>query len=426
MELSYSSKLTRIDAGGQGRPVGGNQVAYGTGAGWQSPSGIPKWMSFGASLFVTGVVVTALVVGQSTLPLPVQLLLAGLALLPWLPGSHVRLSSPMFVFLSTVPTALLVWTGGSPVLFAALALSAARVAVSTTIPKSALYGVLAVGVIVGRQYVAHIPTSWWMWKTYVELAIVAGIAFQRQRMLIHQTRQASAEHARAAGLEERRRIALDVHDVLAHTLTILMVHVQSARLSVQDDPHATAEILDEVAEHGRHCLDEIRRTVGLSSDPGTVEPVTGPIETATAIEELAASYRKAGVDVDLRLDVEMEHMGRLALAPADVWASAYRVVQEAMANAAKHAPGSPMTVWIGVDDPGLHITCTNECTPGVVMLELPKGGNGIPGMRERVDRVGGTIRAGHEGKSWVVRADLPLAQEGEGADAAPADMGRAS
>src|SRR4029079_15142458 len=131
---------------------------------------------------------------------------------------------------------------------------------------------------IGRQFVAHYDFNWLMWKTYVELALALGWAMRSQHLLVLRTRQARDAHSQLAALEERRRIARDVHDVLAHTLTILMVHVNSARLLVHDDPGATSEVLDEVATYGRRCLEEIRRTVGLLSEnsPNAVE-INGPI-----------------------------------------------------------------------------------------------------------------------------------------------------
>jgi signal transduction histidine kinase len=358
-------------------------------------------------MFSCLLVATALAFGGSSLPLAVQIPLAVILLIPWIPGIRQQWVSPWFVLISLAPTAILTWTGGSALFFGLLALSASRVAITVTVPKSLAYGATAIGIILVCPLLGH-ETNWMVWKTYVELGMALGFAMRSQRMLLARNKEASIEHARAAALDERRRIARDVHDVLAHTLTILMVHLNSARLLVREDPEGTAELLDEVAQYGRTCLDEIRRTVGLFSEaPGSAR-VVGPIETAHAIEDLAGSYRKAGVDVELRLDVEMAHMGRLAEARPEVWDGGYRIVQESLANATKHAPGAPVDVWIGVDDGGLHMKCANQMRPGAAVLELPSGGNGLTGMRERVLNVGGTFSAGPEASEWVIRADLPL------------------
>jgi signal transduction histidine kinase len=406
--------------------VGGTQVLGALRGRVITPKGIPMWVYCGAGAFAATIVTVALATGGSWLPVVVQVPLAVITMWPWIPGIRQKWISLAFVVMSIVPTALLTSTGGSPLLFGLLALSASRVAVSTTLPKSLSYGLLAAGVVIARPLLGY-PTNWMVWKTYVELGLALGWAMRSQRMLVARSREASVEHARLAALEERRRIARDVHDVLAHTLTILMVHLNSARLQVREDPEGTAELLDEVASYGRLCLEEIRKTVGLLSEPPAANVVVGPIETAHAIEDLVAAYRKAGVDVELQLDVEMAHMGLLAEAPNEVWESGYRMVQECLANAVKHAPSAAVLVWIGVDDTGLHMKCSNPLAPGVVRLELPSGGNGLTGMRDRVQSVGGVFAAGlDEDKVWVVQADLPLRKAGAESRSAQTTLGRAS
>jgi signal transduction histidine kinase len=390
-----------------------------------APKGIPMWVYCGAGVFASLVVGVALASGGSSLPVPAQLVLAVIVLIPWIPGIRQRWLSWGFVLMSTLPTIALTWTGGSPLLFGLLALSASRVAVSGPWPKSAFYGIAAIAIVIGRHAVGN-PTNWMVWKTYVELGLALGWAMRSQRMLVARTREASIEHARLAALEERRRIARDVHDVLAHTLTILMIHVNSARLLAPDDPEATAEVLDEVAAYGRICLDEIRRTVGLLSEPSAPELAVGPLEAAQAIEALVAVYRKAGAHVELHYDVEFAHSGPVMTALDAVWGSSYRIVQESLANAAKHAPTSAIDVCIGLDESGWHVRCVNDLRPGVVMLELPRGGNGIVGMRERATALGGTFIAGIEGNAWVVRADFPLTNAATPERRQPATLGRAS
>ena len=392
----------------------------------QPPKGIPVWMYCGAGAFAAFVLVVALIQGGSWLPVWLQVVLALVTLAPWIPGIPQKWMPLSFVLVSTIPTLVLTWTGGSPLMFSVLALSAARVAISSTLPASIAYALFAAVIVIGRQFVAHHDFDWVLWKTYLELGLAFGYAARYQRLFIARSRQAREEHARLAAMEERRRIARDVHDVLAHTLTILMVQLNSARLTLQDDPEAAGELLDQVSQHGRHCLVEIRKTVGLLSEPDRTPGEAGPIDGARGIEELVASYRNAGVEVDLRLDVALENLGRLATASNDVWKSGYRIVQEALANATKHAPGSPVKVRIAVDDAGMHMTLSNALQPGVVMFELPSGGHGLRGMRERVAAVGGEFSAGLEGNTWVVRVELPLCRRPIDAEQTPATLGRAS
>jgi signal transduction histidine kinase len=388
--------------------------------------GIPFALIVGAGAFTGTVALVSLVAGGSWLPMWAQIALVALAMTPWVPHVPQRWLSWWFVFVSLVPVLVFTWTGGSPVFFGILALACARVASSASFRRGLAYLAAALAIVVGRQFVAGVDTSWLMWCAYIDLGAVSGWALRAQRELIKKSRVQRDEHASLAAMEERRRIARDVHDVLAHTLTILMVHVNSARMTVHDDPDATAEVLDDVAKMGRRCLEEIRRSVGLLSQPPDREPKsTGPIESARGLEQLVSSYRNAGVDIDLRLDVEMEQMGLLAQASQDVWFASHGVVRETLANATKHASGGPIVLRITVDDACLNIVCSNPIGDASLPLELPRGGNGIGGMRERVAAIGGTFSAGPENQRWVVRAQLPLTTA-DAAERRPATLGRAS
>jgi signal transduction histidine kinase len=366
------------------------------------------WVYLGAGFWASLLGITALAAGGSSLPLPIQMAFVAVLLGPWLPGVRQQYMSWKFVAAATLPVIALTWTGGSPLFYALLALAGSRVAIASHAAIGVGYGAAAVGVVMGRHFLAGHEFDWFVWKTYIELGVALGWAMRAQLRLVWRTRLARDEHAQLAALEERRRIARDVHDVLAHTLTILMVHLNSARLSVRDDPEGTAELLDEVAVYGRNCLEEIRSTVGLLSSPVERDRTSSPIEAARSIEDLVASHRKAGAEIDLGLDIRMEHLALLAEAPGAMWHAGYRIVQESLANAVRHAPGAPIEVRVGIDDRGLHIECSNQVREGVVRLELPSGGNGIRGMVERAAAIGGTFEAGMGDSAWVVRAELPL------------------
>ncbi len=388
------------------------------------PRGIPIFIYFGAIAFVVSAAGFALAQGGSWLPLGVQVALVLIMLHPWTPTVRRRIVSPLFVIESLVPVLLLTWTGGSVFFFAVLAMAASRAGIAMRLPQAGAFVAAAAAIVIGRPLLGY-STEWWLWKTYIELGAVVGVAVKHQQALVYRTKQASKEHAQLAAIEERRRIARDVHDVLAHTLTILMVHLNSARLLVHEDPDATAEVLDEVAAYGRKCLEEIRRTVGLLSSEATGPAYTnGPVEAAEAVQELVESYRNAGIKVELGLEVGMERMNRLAQTPPEIWHVGYRVAQESLANAVKHAPGAPIELWFRVHDEALHVTCANSFEPGV-MLELPRGGNGLIGMRERVEGVGGTFSAQLRDHRWVVEAELPISGI-EAADMEHTQLGRAS
>lgn len=416
----------RLVAGRKGTDrVGGSRVLDRFRNQLRIPRGVPTWAYVAGVGVSSAAVVCALVAGGSWLPLFVQIPLGLCMLVPSLPGPRSRYQSFLVVVCSVGPAIALTWTGGSPMWFTLIAISVMRVSVVQTFGRSIAYGALCAAVIAGRQFIAGYDFQWLVWESYVQVGLALGWTLRSQAKLVRQIRAARDEHAQLAALEERRRIARDVHDVLAHTLTILMVHLNSARLSVVEDPEGTAELLDEVAAYGRNALVEIRRTVGLLGDKaGVGASARGPIEAAHALEELVESYRKAGADIDLRLDVEMEHMRLLAAAPPAIWHAGYRIVQEALANTTKHAPGAHVVVTVYVDDAGLHMNCANALSCAV--LELPSGGNGLNGMRERVVALGGTFSAGVQGSSWVVHAELPLSGRATPERRAPQKLGRAS
>src|SRR5262245_50836891 len=160
------------------------------------------WVYCGAGVFSSLLVAVALALGGSSLPVIAQVPLAVILLIPWIPGIRQRWVSPWFVLMSLVPTAILTWTGASPLLFGLMALSASRVAISVTEPKSIAYGATAIGIILMRPVLGH-ETNWMVWKTYVELGMALGFAMRSQRLLLARNKEASIEHARVAALDER-------------------------------------------------------------------------------------------------------------------------------------------------------------------------------------------------------------------------------
>jgi signal transduction histidine kinase len=205
----------------------------------------------------------------------------------------------------------------------------------------------------------------------------------------------------------------------------MMVHLNSARLELEHDPESAAEALEELAALGRASLEEVRRSVGVLSDTSVPVEPNDPTSAAAAFEDLVASFRKVGADVDFKLDVGMEHVGLLANAPTKLWSSAWRIAQESLANAVKHAPGAPIMITVDIDDGGLRLQVTNPLPDRVIALDVPSGGHGIDGMQERAALLNGYVEAGAEGNRWNVRAHLPLSPNAKEARATKA-LGRVS
>ncbi len=222
------------------------------------------------------------------------------------------------------------------------------------------------------------------------------------------------EEARRRVAEERLRIARDLHDLLAHSITLIGVQTAVAAHVLTADPDrldrtAVAGALDDIAETCRTARGELRTTLEVlrASEPGG--DGRGPLPGLDGVPDLVAAARTAGARVTA--DVAATAAG----VPSAVGAAAYRVVQEALTNAVRHAgPGAHVRVRLHAEDWALRVTVTDD---GVGAPGAPPG-FGLVGMRERVRSVGGTLDAGpREGGGFAVSAVLPL---GSGAAASPA------
>ena len=214
-----------------------------------------------------------------------------------------------------------------------------------------------------------------------------------------------------AALDERQRIARDVHDVVGHSLTIVMLQLTAARHLLRRDPDEADAALADAERVGRDSLNQVRRTVGMlrvGSD-GSATDRTGPSPTLEDLGELLSDYRSAGITV------RAEVGGPLATLDASRSVAGYRIVPEAMANVSKHSPTADTVVTINVDDAGAcRIVVDNH--GGGPHAHDASGGFGLVGMRERARSVGGTVHAGPFGDGWRVSAELPPQTENAGAD----------
>jgi signal transduction histidine kinase len=245
--------------------------------------------------------------------------------------------------------------------------------------------------------------GWGAWLAGTTLTFAFSLLVRRDRELLRQLRQAQAGLAEQARAQERNRIARELHDVIGHTLTVSLLHVQSARLAVQHDPADAERALAEAERLGRECLAEVRTTVGMlreddqAGGAGTVR-LTGPLPGAGALPALVEQFRSAGADITLTVE------GDAARLPATTGLAVYRIAQEALTNAVKHAPGAPTEIRLAVAAGEVTLTADSRATRGSVTGT----GLGLVSMRERAESLGGSCQAGPGGRGWLVRASLPF------------------
>ena len=218
------------------------------------------------------------------------------------------------------------------------------------------------------------------------------------------------EKAKLAVAEERARIARELHDVVAHNLSVMIVQAGAERREVAAERPQTAEVLQTIEQTGRQAMAEMRRLLGMlrRSDD---ELALAPQPSVDHLETLVAQVRDAGMPVELRVE------GERCPLPPGVDLSAYRIVQEALTNALKHAgPASArVTVRFGRDELDIEVADDGTAGPNGDGTRdrngtaAPSGGHGLVGMRERVALFGGDLAAGHRRDGgYAVKARLPL------------------
>jgi signal transduction histidine kinase len=237
----------------------------------------------------------------------------------------------------------------------------------------------------------------------VVLGWIIGRLLLTQLRLLHQERAAQAIQAEQAATSERQRIAREVHDVVAHSLSVTLLHLTAARRALEQDRDIdeAVDALTDAERLGREAMADIRRTVGLL-DAGPSS--TRPEPTIADIPELVDDFRRAG------LPVTFEMSGDEETAPGAIGLGIYRICQESLANIVKHAPAAETTVRLEIGDRSLTLRIDNRLQ---VPVTTPSGqvGSGLRGMRERVALLGGELRAGPVTEGWSVRARVPLSAD---------------
>jgi signal transduction histidine kinase len=238
-----------------------------------------------------------------------------------------------------------------------------------------------------------------IWVIAFAFAWVAGTWMQMQTVLATRLREAQSGLAERAASEERSRIAREVHDVIAHSMSVTMLHLTAARMALEKGKSSDAlDALREAEAQGRNSLADIRLTVGLlGSDADKTSP---PMPTVSDLPKLVGDFRHAGLNVELDMSGDFP-----SIAPG-AGLNIYRIAQESLTNVSRYAQGSHTTLELNVTENEIRMRIRNTAGSGV---KLTQSGNGlgIGGMIERAATLGGSLDAGPDSGGWIVTLNAP-------------------
>jgi signal transduction histidine kinase len=253
-------------------------------------------------------------------------------------------------------------------------------------------------------------TSLIVYTTNSVLVLFGTIAWRQRgavrRQLTEARRDMALEQAQRALVEERNRIARELHDVVAHSMSVIHMQATSAAYRITDvDAESRAEF-KRIAAGTRATLREMRQLLALLRDE-TTDSELRPMPDLEHLGELVESARRGGIPVELAVTGDI----RTADLPDTVALAAYRIVQESLSNVVRHAPGASTRVRVSVDDTELTVEVTNDVptrVPGPIE-DAGRVSHGLVGMRERVRLTGGSLHAGARPEGgYRVTARFPL------------------
>ncbi|MFF5763071.1 sensor histidine kinase [Streptomyces tanashiensis] len=302
------------------------------------------------------------------------------------------------------------WPWTPPVVIGYCAL---MVALGLRESRRALFGVWLATGVAGFVLEAFRPAG--LTSLHLLLLVLSGVLLlltsalrargDAQRRLAEQETINEAERARRTLLEERARIARELHDVVAHHMSVITVQADSAPYRIPELPEAAREEFTSIAASARESLAEMRRLLSVLRSDGS-EGERAPQPGLDRVQQLVEATVRAGVPAELRLAADLGEV------PQAVDLSAYRIVQEALANVVRHAPGASTRVSVRADEGWLTVLVVNGPSleeGSAVERGVPGTGHGLVGMRERVRLTGGSLDTGPlPDGGFRVAARLPL------------------
>ncbi|MDH6704607.1 signal transduction histidine kinase [Kitasatospora sp. MAA19] len=283
--------------------------------------------------------------------------------------------------------------------------------------ERARWSVLAV-VVVGNVLGTHSPNGAFFSLVTSVGTFVFGSLVRAQRQLARvqaerarETGERAASDAARAVAEERARIAREMHDILAHAVSLMIIQAEAGPLVVHSNPDRAVRAFDTIADAGRDAMVQLRRVLGVLKEEGA-GPVLAPQPRLAELADVAERVRRAGLAVELELP---DGPGAV---PADLQAAAYRIVQEALTNTVKHSGADRAAVRVRRVGDALEVVVSDNGRGLPVTAAGPpngwSGGRGLVGIRERAVACGGRAEAGPgpEGRGFLVSARLPLGAAG--------------
>lgn len=260
---------------------------------------------------------------------------------------------------------------------------------------------LAMGALLGAMVglVAHEPEDVIVLGPLMVGVFAAGRLMRSRDQLARALERDRSDAERMAVAEERARIARELHDVVAHSISVMTIQAGAERLALGDDAPRTTAALAQIEGTGRQALGEMRRMLGMLRDPDEA-PDLAPVPSLSRLDDLVARMARAGLEVELTVE------GSPSTVSPGLDISGYRIVQEALTNVLKHAEVSAARLRIAHAADHLEIEIVDH---GRGAATSPNGaGHGLAGMRERVALYGGSLEAGPQSPSgWRVYARLP-------------------
>ncbi|NUO97015.1 MAG: sensor histidine kinase [Nonomuraea sp.] len=262
-------------------------------------------------------------------------------------------------------------------------------------------------VMAGMALLSFLSYAWWsgnrdlfhsVWiLTFIMLFMVVAELVRIVKERRAERERTAEEEARRQASEERLTMAQELHDVLAHNISLIHVQASTALHLIDVNPEQARTALATIKTASKEVLGEMRSVLNVLRDGAPRSPTAG-------LDRLDDLVQRSGLEVSLK------RVGSRPL-PSQVERAAYRIVQESLTNAARHAPGSQVSVRLeyGADELVIVVADTGATKPAV--LSEDGSGNGIPGMRERASALGGTLVAGPSGTGFQVEARLPLPEE---------------